>query len=133
MTPFHPTAYGPVIASVFMENRLMSLGPGSPNAKVRTQLQALTLESAFGHTTQDQDMAKCCLAGLWLYHHFLDESHTLSQEIHTNSGGYWHGLMHRREPDYSNAKYCFQRVGSHPIFEILGVEAKEIAADDSGT
>jgi hypothetical protein len=77
-------------------------------------------------------MAKCCLAGLWLYHDFLDESHTLSQEIHTTSGSYWHGFLHRREPDYSNAKYWFERVGNHPIFEPLVADAKEIAAGDSG-
>jgi hypothetical protein len=133
MTAFDPSAYGPVIASVLKESRLMPLGPGSPNAKVQTQLKALTLEQAFSHVAiRDQDMAKCCLAGLWLYHDFLNESHTLSQEIQTTSGSYWHGLMHRREPDYSNAKYWFQRVGDHPIFEALAADAKEIAAGDSG-
>jgi hypothetical protein len=133
MTAFEPTAYGPIIASVLKESRLMPLGPGTPNAKVQTQLKGLTVERAFGHVTvRDQDMAKCCLAALWLYHDFLDESHTLSQEIHTNSGSYWHGIMHRREPDYANAKYWFQRVGDHPIFEPLAADAKEIAAGDSG-
>jgi hypothetical protein len=133
MTAFDPAAYGPVIASIVEERRVMPLGPGNPNVKVQTQIQALTLEQAFGHgAIRDQDMARCCLAGLCLYHDFLDESHTLSQEIHTTSGSYWHGFLHRREPDYSNAKYWFQRIGNHPIFEPLVADAKEIAAGDSG-
>ena len=68
MTAFELTAYGPIIASVLEKSRLMPLGPGNPNAKVQTQLKALTLEQAFGHVNvRDQDMAKCCLAALWLY------------------------------------------------------------------
>src|SRR5262249_8470521 len=106
MIPFDPSSYGPVIASILGDPRLMPLGPGNPNIKVKSQLQAMTVEQAFGgQGIRDQDMAKCCLAGLWLYHDFLEESHTLSQEIHSTTGSYWHGLMHRREPDYSNAKY----------------------------
>jgi hypothetical protein len=131
MTAFDPASYGPVICSILGEPRLMPLGPGNPNVKVKHLLQTLTVEQAFGgQTIREQDMAKCCLAGLWLYHDFLDESHTLSQEIHTTSGSYWHGIMHRREPDYSNAKYWFRRVGDHPIFVSLVADAKEIAADD---
>ena len=49
-------------------------------------------------------MASACLAGLWLYHDYLDESHAVSQSIHTPAGSYWHGLMHRREPDFANPK-----------------------------
>ena len=42
------------------------------------------------------------------------------------SGRFWHAIMHRREPDASNAGYWFRRVGTHPIFETLAQEAQEL-------
>ncbi len=105
------------------------LGPGTPNRVVRPQLEALRLEDAFAPAgPRDRDMAACCLAGLWLYHDFLDESHAISQGIETASGSYWHGLMHRREPDAGNSKYWFRRVGDHPVFVNLQPVATELAA-----
>ncbi len=74
-------------------------------------------------------MAECCRAGIWLLHDFLDESHELSQGINTTSGSFWHGIMHRREGDFSNAKYWFRRVGEHAVFEPLAARAAEVAAE----
>jgi hypothetical protein len=68
-------------------------------------------------------LAEACRAALWLRFDFMDESHQISQEIHSPEGSFWHGILHRREPDWSNAKYWFHRVGTHPIFPELARQA----------
>src|SRR5262249_35721072 len=109
MTIDHST-YSPDIAELLKEPRLQPLGPGNPNAAAHDKLKPLTIDSAFAPTVvRDRDMAACCLAALWLHHDFLDESHRISQEIETPTGSYWHGILHRREPDYGNSKYWFRR------------------------
>jgi hypothetical protein len=126
---FDPQQYGPSIAALIDPTRLGQLGPGRPDSARQTQLAALTPETVTApQPVADRDMALCCMAGLWLAHDFLDQSHTISQGIHTTSGSYWHGIMHRREPDFSNAKYWFRRVGEHPIFDSLAQRAREIAS-----
>jgi hypothetical protein len=111
------------------EPPLAELGPGAPREELRPRLAALDLAAIFPHRqVRDEALARCCLSGLWLAYDFLDESHALSQEIHTPEGSYWHGIMHRREPDYSNAKYWFARVPSHPIYDSVAAAAREVCA-----
>jgi hypothetical protein len=59
----------------------------------------------------------------------MDESHALSQENHTPEGSYWHGILHRREPDWSNARYWFRAVGAHPLFAELAKPPAGSAGD----
>ncbi len=126
---FHPTKYGPVFAQLLAEERLPPLGPGCENSAMASKLDAATVERAFAHArVARRDMADACLAGAWLYHDFLNRSHTISQSISDATGSYWHGIMHRREPDFSNAGYWFRRVGSHAIFADLASAARELAA-----
>jgi hypothetical protein len=98
-------AYGPAITAL-LTDRLPELGPGSPNESMRAALKAIEAPAV-------------CRAGLWLLHDFLDESHSISQDLDTREGSFWHAIMHRREPDPSNSKYWWRLVGPHPVLERL--------------
>ena len=51
-----------------------------------------------------------------MYFDCFDESHRVSQADDSSEGSFWHGIAHRREPDYSNAGYWFRRAGTHDVF-----------------
>ncbi|PYI55818.1 hypothetical protein [Paenibacillus flagellatus] len=72
------------------------------------------------------------VAGLYLWNDSLDASHDVSQDVHTATGSFWHGIMHRMEGDYGNAKYWFARTGSHPVFGELYAAAKRLLESPNG-
>lgn len=85
------------------------------------------------HEIQSQVDFKAIQSGLLLWMHDLDRSHNISQSIEGEgqnvNGDYWHGIMHRQEPDDSNAKYWFRHVGPHPIFPKLVEISKPVFED----
>ena len=94
------------------------VGAAVPEALV-DEIRSTSDEDLLGTVPLDASMADAVRAGLLLRADRLDESHTISQGIDTPAGSYWHGIMHRREPDYGNSKYWFRRTGSHPLFQRL--------------
>lgn len=85
-----------------------------------TDLQTISLEDLLGTSVSDRLMAQAVRAGLLLVVEAWDEAHEVAQELETVEGSYWHGIVHRLEPDAGNAKYWFRRVGTHPVFVRLG-------------
>lgn len=125
--PINGRGYGDRFASLLAEERLMALGPGAPVAGVYPQLSNLDIEQAFKpRTIRDRNSAMACLAGVWLYFDYLNESHAISQQLSASSASYWHSIMHRREPDSWNAKYWLERTGEHPIFPAISEFARSL-------
>lgn len=59
------------------------------------------------------------MAGLCLLHGQWDRAHEIAQSLSTPEGSFWHGIVHRREPDPGNASYWFRRVGNHPTYPLI--------------
>jgi hypothetical protein len=127
---FNPRNYGPAVTALLQHATCNELGPGTAESSMRSALAELAPETITApRALCSRDMALAALAGLWLRYDFLDESHGISQNIDTSTGSFWHGIMHRREPDASNARYWFRRVGDHPIFGPLAGAAQRLAAE----
>ncbi len=117
-----------ILEAVDEGNRLMPLAPSatvsSPGLSLLRQTEADDLFD--GDKPASDDFALCARSALFLYFSALDESHTISQSISSDTGSYLHGIMHRQEPDYSNAKYWFRRVGRHELFPTLREEGARL-------
>lgn len=125
--PFDAADYGPEVARILALDgggeRLMPLAGGRCSSEeARRLLKASQAAALF----PDGRAPEAALSGLWLYFSCLDESHALSQGISSAEGSFWHGIMHRQEPDPGNSGYWFRRVRAHPVFEPLAASARDI-------
>jgi len=98
------------LAELIPKNGLVALDAGTPIDANYAKLANYSANDLLPGITNSV-YAECCVSALWLFNNYLDESHAISQSIHEPIGSYLHGIMHRREGDYSNAKYWFNRAG----------------------
>jgi hypothetical protein len=99
---------------------------GDGNRDAAERLRTLTPEQVLMRPVISMSDAKALLSGLWLWHDWLDSSHTISQELHTPTGSFWHAIMHRREGDFSNAKYWYARCQGHPVLQSMAAYANDV-------
>ncbi len=73
----------------------------------------------------DAAMLRMVRACLFYAADALDAAHRIFQDEKSDLGSYGHGMMHRREADFDNARYWFRRAGQQPFFKKLHREAAE--------
>jgi hypothetical protein len=103
--------------------RKLVVSGSTPHGEVTRTLQGLTPEALFARPVKHPDEAAAALAGIWLWVDALDECHRIAQDLVTSTGSFWHAVMHRREGDFSNAKYWYRRCTGHHVMKMLGAVA----------
>ncbi len=64
-------------------------------------------------------------AGLFYYHNALGDCHREVARTDSPLTSYWHGMLHRREGDFDNARYWMRRTGEHPTFQEMQGRASD--------
>ena len=99
------------------------LVPAEASAEAGRLLAGATPQSLLAAPVASGDDASAVLSALWLWHDHLDESHRISQSLENETGSFWHAIMHRREGDFSNAKYWYARCTHHPALPAIAANA----------
>jgi len=126
---FDVNAYGSQVAAILALDqngqRLMPLVYGRCSSEAaRSLLDKQKASDLFLHARAPE----AARGGLYLYFSCGDECHQIVQNVETADGSFWHGIVHRQEPDPGNAAYWFRQTGSHAVFPKLARAAEEIVA-----
>lgn len=106
--------------------RLLVTRDGNGAIEVQDVLESLKPAETVKGAVVNHNAAACVVAALWLWHDFLEASHTIVQAVETPTGSLWHAILHRREGDFDNAKYWYRRAGQHAGFTALAAQANDL-------
>lgn len=118
------TGFDAILNTLFPASAgIPELGPGPRSGVLATDSLKQHL-AALGTANPSAVKLIRALSLVWNDHH--DEAHDIVQDLPSADAAYVHAILHRREPDYFNAKYWFRRVGMHSVFPQLAANAAAI-------
>jgi len=91
--------------------------------------EASDADLAGGAAITDAAMFPFVRGGLLYAADELDAAHRIFQDEPSSLGSYWHGMMHRREGDFDNARYWFRRAGRLAFFGKMHDAARALSPD----
>lgn len=104
------------------------LGPGPRPGVLPFPVLAGRFDAWAGGAALSPHTAVRLRATAYLHHDHADPAHDLIQDLSDPDGALIHGILHRREPDFWNAKYWFRQAENHPIFPRLTLLVRDIEA-----
>ena len=124
--------YSDFIGRIFLQDGLLAkLTPAEPLSydlllRVRAADDA-TLSG--GQTIGHAENFALVRGGLLYAIDAIHEAHAIFQDTQGDLAAYWHGMMHRREGDFENARHWYRRAGALPCCAALHRAASEFSAD----
>lgn len=127
--------FGPSIENILGKgNRLPSLAPPEGEAQIARKIEDLISNGICpGRSIKSRPEVQGLACGLYLYFDILEQAHLIAQDIKGSMGAFWHGMMHRREPDDGNAAYWYRLAGGHPALKKFGSQALKYLRQESQT
>lgn len=125
-------SYSDFIDRIFLQDGLLAkLTPTEPLStalllRVRGADDAVV---SGGKTIEHAGNFALVRGGLFYAIDALDEAHAFFQDAKGDLAAYCHGMLHRREGDFDNARYWYRRAGVLPCFAALHRVASEFSAD----
>jgi len=114
------------IAQLLATPESPELGPG-PRTGVQSQpVLNSKLAEIFKNSELPRKHRELIRALILLWHDHIEAAHGIAQEIDNADGAFIHGIVHRREPDYGNAKYWFRRAGHHGAYAEIAARARRL-------
>jgi hypothetical protein len=101
----------------------------APVNAVEPMLRSVKPTQVLSGLARDVDLATCALAGTWLWFDLEPQAHAIVQSHADGTGAVWHAILHRREGDFSNAKYWVRQVGRHPAYSAIAARVGGMLCD----
>jgi hypothetical protein len=106
-------AYSTFITEFLREAQLPRISAQEPTPNIEL-IQRVAAADDHEIAVEEGVAARCTRSLLFLAAGGLDQAHRIVQEISTSDGAYIHGMVHRIDDDFDNARYWFRRAGAIP-------------------
>ena len=105
--------YSPFITDFLRQAQLPRLSAQEPIPDKRL-IQRIAVAEDHEIAKANGPETRCIRSLLFIAAGGVDQAHRIVQEISTSDAAYIHGIVHRIDDDFDNARYWFRRAPMHP-------------------